>query len=684
MPLTTRAFLILQLAAATAFASALIAQDVADAAPEWNDRRSLEIVDAAIRTRQEAFSDSSLRSFEADAEGFVYLLAEIEGEERLVRADQVALHILWQAPDRVVQTIVGRRFDQRLPSSVRYHLDHLGITVDNFGSSIRIGEGDEVAGVRHPVWRGANRHYEYRLSDSTEIRFGRGRARVYEIEVRPLRFERPGVIGRLWIDRDTWAIARMSFTFTPVSYRDPRLAGLDVDVENALWDGRYWLPIRQVVEVRRSSTWLSFPISATIRTDHRIGAYRINQELAAPVSPGQTITAVGPELLARYENWEAELLDGPIDPGDTAAIDMEEVRAKAREIAGRRVVPTGRFKLWLQGVSSLLRGRRAEGVLVGAGGESILPFGAARAWVGYPFGRQEVELLAEIDVDVGSDRLRIEGYRHRLSDVGPVQAASGVVSSLSLAVDGEDFVDSFFRDGVRASLLFPLLQGTGSISAAWESQTSATLSIGAEDARPVRPIRDGDLWSLTASLRPRLPDLLGARSTGILDAEAGILDPEDEGEFQGYVRWMFGVELNRRRPDSPWAWEAEIALALAAGTLPPQRLVLLGGRQTVPGYEFRRWGGDQAWLAEILGSRQLLGRWLNLRAFASVGWVGVTTVSEEAANAFSALPSDGLRPSLGAGVGLLNDVLRVDVARGLDRGRWEWMISFNRSLWPIL
>jgi hypothetical protein len=310
----------------------LAAQDVTESTPGWNDDRSMEIVEAAMRTRHHTFSDSSLRNFEVESEGHVYLLTDIEGQERLVRADQIALRIIWEAPNNISQTIVGRRFDQNLPSRIRYHVDHLAITVDNFGNSIRLGEGDEVAGVRHPIWRGAERHYDYRLVDSTEVRFSGGRARVYEVDVRPVRFDRPGLIGTLYIDRDTWAIARMSFTFTPISYRDPRLTGLDVDIENALWDGRYWLPARQVVEVRRSSNWLSFPISTTIRTEHLIGPYRINVERAEQIPLGEKIAAASPERLKAFDDWNSGLLDGPVEQADTAAIAARG-RGRSRGVA---------------------------------------------------------------------------------------------------------------------------------------------------------------------------------------------------------------------------------------------------------------------------------------------------------------------------------------------------------------
>jgi hypothetical protein len=41
--------------------------------------------------------------------------------------------------------------------------------------------------------------------------------------------------------------------------------------------------------------------------------------------------------------------------------------------------------------------------------------------------------------------------------------------------------------------------------------------------------------------------------------------------------------------------------------------------------------------------------------------------------------------SVGAGVGIFYDILRVDIARGLtERGRWELIIEANPSFWDFL
>jgi len=44
----------------------------------------------------------------------------------------------------------------------------------------------------------------------------------------------------------------------------------------------------------------------------------------------------------------------------------------------------------------------------------------------------------------------------------------------------------------------------------------------------------------------------------------------------------------------------------------------------------------------------------------------------------------GWYPSVGIGALVLFDIVRVDVARGLRRGRWTFSLDVTRDLWPIL
>ncbi|HZG41697.1 MAG TPA: hypothetical protein VEY93_01960, partial [Longimicrobium sp.] len=45
----------------------------------------------------------------------------------------------------------------------------------------------------------------------------------------------------------------------------------------------------------------------------------------------------------------------------------------------------------------------------------------------------------------------------------------------------------------------------------------------------------------------------------------------------------------------------------------------------------------------------------------------------------------GTMTSVGAGVGILYDILRIDVARGLGRfGQWEVIVEANPQFWDFL
>ena len=225
----------------------------------WNGPRALQLIRRAQEARAYAYADSSLRSFYAEAQGHVYFLGEFRGEREVIRADQLALDVRWQAPDRAVQLIVGRRHEIRLPTDVRYHIDHLALVLDNFGDRIRIGDGDEVSDVLHPAAPASHETYEFRLADSLEIRIRDRTARVFELEVRPVDVRVPGVVGSVFVDRASGAIARMRLTFTKTAYVDRAIVGIVLDLRSAFWDGRYWLPAVQDLEITRSISWFEFP-----------------------------------------------------------------------------------------------------------------------------------------------------------------------------------------------------------------------------------------------------------------------------------------------------------------------------------------------------------------------------------------------------------------------------------------
>ena len=124
-------------------------------AQTWNSSQTLTLIRRAVDRRLETEADSALTAYRARAHGFLFFLGQVgEGltePPRLVKADELEVQVYWQAPDRSKQIILGWRDGTFLPTDINYHRDHLGIVTNNFGDVIRIGEGDEVRDVVHPL-----------------------------------------------------------------------------------------------------------------------------------------------------------------------------------------------------------------------------------------------------------------------------------------------------------------------------------------------------------------------------------------------------------------------------------------------------------------------------------------------------------------------------------------------------
>lgn len=649
----------------------------------WNGPRALKLAAKAIEARRHAYSDSALRQFEASVEGHVYFLGDFLDRRELVRADQVALRVLWQSPDRSLQTIVGRRHEKLLPTDIRYHIDHLSLILDNFGDRIRLGEGEEVRDVPHPAASGAMKRYDYRLADSLEIRVLDRTTRVYRLLVRPSDPGTAGVVGALFVDRDTGAIARMVVTFTGAAYRDPDLEYINLDLRSGLWEGRYWLPVEQEVEIRRQVSWLSFPVGGIIRTRLAVEDYRINEPTAYSLAPGERVLSVPDAALEAYSGWNAPLHAGPVSETERTGLDVSEVHRLARQqVTSGALMGTSRFQLHLPNASSGFRARRAEGVLLGAGGAVRLDERAdLDLWLGYPFGRERVEASGRFRYGLGDTELSLEVVGNRLADIGPFPAVSGVVSTMALALEGDDYTDPFFEDGFELRVGGSAFEGRASVGVFYLSQRSAELvidgtALGGELPRPVREIDDGTVAGVRGGIETRL----GSTWELALDVEAAFDGP---GDF-GFSRFTGTVRAEENSPGSPWGWMAEVTAAAAGGTLPAQRLFLLGGRGTVPGYPFRAWGGDLAALLNVRVSREIVPPLIRLRLIGAAGWSDLGEPGSDAAEHLGVGRTGGVRPSLGLGLGLFYDLARLDMARGLDGGEWELIFSFKRSLWPIL
>src|SRR5437899_10377234 len=108
-----------------------------------------------------------------------------------------------KAPGHSMQRIVGWRYRAELPPDSSYHRDHLGIIQNNFGAAMRLGEGDEVRDVPHPLAPGGPDLYDYALGDTTIIAFPQHEVRVVGLVVRPKSYNAPRIVGTLYLEPRT-------------------------------------------------------------------------------------------------------------------------------------------------------------------------------------------------------------------------------------------------------------------------------------------------------------------------------------------------------------------------------------------------------------------------------------------------------------------------------------------------
>lgn len=667
---------------------------------DWDSEAALLLIERAIEARRHAWADSSLKRFRATVQGHVYYVGDILGERHVIRADQLALDVRWQQPDRSMQTIIGRRHELRLPTNIRYHLDHLFLVLDNFGDRIGIGfedrigigEGHEVRDVLHPAAAGAREFYEFRLADSLEIRLRDRTARVFELEVRPREVTAAGVVGSLFVERETGAIARMRITFTPAAYRDPQVVRLVVDLRSALQEGRYWLPDEQEVEIARSLPWLDFPLTTLIRTRFRVLGYNFDEEALFSLGPGQIIYSYRDEELARFDGWEDSLYAGPIEEG-SADGDPAKAVSDARGLLRRQaLLGGGRWQLALPNASGGIRARRSEGLFVGAGGAwrpndlTRISFGG-----GLALGEARPQASLGLARRLGEVEVAVDGWLRTHRDVGP-SAGVGALRTFALLARGEDYEDPYLTTGARIGIARHGGPVRWRVGASLERHRSAGLVVGTvpladRPLRPVRPVDEGELARLDAGVTVRLRSGSGARWMLDLAGEASV---NGVGSF-GYTRATLALR-SQASPGGAWDWASDVEFGLAGGELPAQRLFLLGGRGSLPGYEFRGWGGDcmALWRAEV--SRTIASPWVRLRAIGAAGWAGIGGAGEGAARRFGVSESAGLRASAGLGLGLVYNILRLDVMRGLrgdpspagSGGNWVLLLSIDPRFLGIL
>ena len=676
----------------------LPATAAAQTASGWNSDLTREIVTRATERRERQFADTGLVDYHATAHGFVTFLAQLgrglSESPKIVKADELAVEVYWRAPNFSKQVIIGRRDTLALPTDIAYHRDHLGIVQNNFPDVIRIGEGDEVRDVPHPLSRSGLDLYDFALGDSLRIRTPQRTIEVLELRVRPKDDGAPRIVGSLFLERETAQVVRMAFGFTQAAFLEPGLEDISVVLENSLVEARFWLPTRQEIEIRRRGSWLEFPARGIIRGRWEIGDYQLNIHSAPVFYAGPEIVQFPDDRLRRHP-FRGKLLDSlPPDVRVVADADVKRVQDDARALVrGQALTRVRSTSLSATRVSDFIRFNRVEGLAAGAGIMRRFGNGLAGGIGGrWGFDDHEAKGYASLGVTNAGDRGVVVHASRDFRDVGDEAEASAVASSLAAQEFGSDRRDPF---DVRAVGVRALLGAIGGVRIAAEAsyQSHDPLAVHATPASHAFTSTISALRLRATRLGvtlERAPALAWSGTEFRLDAEVHGLRyrPRDGGAGDAtIVRGFVAAAVERPFGDHRLVTRATAAEVSNAMTLPQQELVYLGGATSAPGYDFHSFVARTAFTAHVewrLPVRFVpipLGRFGQAPGVATLAPYGhVAGVALTPAGA----PADGVYPSVGIALSPIFELLRFDVARGLHGGRWTFSVDIARDFWSVL
>jgi hypothetical protein len=505
---------------------------------------------------------------------------------------------------------------------------------------------------------------------------------------------RPLVAGEFHIDVDRAAVARARFGFVE---RRRGLgfgrAGTFLELENALWEDRYWLPFRQRREQQVSLGPLGGSVAARIVST--ISAHEINT--------GWSPTAGRLRLFA----GDAARREGePLEPtvGAFSVGDFADLRRLATAPTRPSALPV-RIDPHVERGEHLFRYNRVEGAFLGAGVRVDPADPLDRRWdaygtAGWAFAestaRGEVAVRWRPPTAAPGSTVGLTAYR-RLADSRTFRPSIewGWLHSIPAALAGSDPRDYF--DAVGADLGWSRRAGSWRtrLGIRWEQHDSVRIGTGrylfgeAAEFGPLAPVSPGT----RATAEVELAFARGSGAFGLGDGTVASLRAEAAGGSLGSHRATALVSL--RRSWEPFTLAARFDAAHVLGDVPPQLLVRLGGEQGLTGYAASEFAGSSGAVARgriLLGvpprSRRPLVRLgpffvpplrPALVALGEVGWTEASARAAPALDLLGATTTDGAIGAWGAGVSVFDDALTLERVQPADRERpARWYLGVSR------
>lgn len=597
---------------------------------------------------------------------------------------------------------------------------------------------NENDGVIHPLAEGAEAYYTYASGDSVTFRLPDGKSiQLRELKVRPREPRWNLAVGSLWFDMSGGQLVRAAYRMSvpmdivavanaadSTSFDDvpawvkpmlfPMTAQISaIGVEYGLYQGRFWLPRVQVAEGGAQVSMMRIPFKLQQKYSYSaVNAVEplppiafaepdsMKNRIEASIRIGDSKSSRDSARTARREARQREcestgfrthvrrsdenpnpvlvripcdstvLANSPELPPSIYDQGEETFSSAEMEALVSQALSMGAQAAWSPQLPTFAlerpRYNRIEALSVGGRGDQILGKGYS-LHASARIGAADLEPNADLTGSRSDLRrtLSLTAY-NRLVSANDWGSPLSLGSSISAFLFGRD--EGFYY---RASGLE--LTSTPDIASA----SAFTWGLFAEQERSARKETDFSLAHATSSV-DFLPNVeaakgmyMGARTRY---TRSFGLDPQGfrmfsdfrlegaHGDTGSYGR--AALDLTTSHGIGNGAVSLTVAGGSSVGVVPPQRFWFLGGSRTVRGQKPGAAAGDAFWLAraEIAHGVGVVRPVL----FGDIGWAGERREWRDIGQPLS---------GAGAGITILDGLIRFDVARGITPKPGQWRVD---------
>jgi len=598
---------------------------------------------------------------------------------------------------------------------------------------------DENEGIIHPLAEGSEAYYTYESGDSAVFRLPDGRSiRLRELRVRPRTPKWNLAVGSLWFDMSGGQLVRAAYRMSvpmdieavakeddPDSFDDvprvmkPMLFPMKAEVsaigvEYGLYQGRFWLPRVQVAEGGGQIGFARVPF----KLEQKFAYERVNAgdplppirqpsdsardsagveiSVGAGGSRAARDSARAARRAARTRCDSTGVRTSVRNRGDRNNPVLVTIPCDTLKLASSPDLPPSIYDTGDEVVASAEIDALVEQALAMGSQASFAPAPPTLAYAPLRYNRVEglsgggmldqqlgagysLHTIARIGVADREPNIEVTGARsdlrrtlsltayNRLVSAGDWGNPLGLGSSISAFLFGRDEGFYYRASGLELS---SAPDQRGALNLTWslfaEQERNARQRTTFSLARAMRGSQFEPNITTTSSpyagARARLTQTIGEDPQGFrlyndLRLEAAHGDTGTYGRAALDVTASHGVG------------NGAVALTLAGGTsagvLPIQRNWFLGGIQTVRGLRPGTGVGDAFWLARAEAGYGLEA--VRPVIFGDIGWAGDRTRWRDIGTPLS---------GVGAGVSILDGLVRFDVARGLQPvGQRGWRVD---------